>query len=95
MAMPGAELDLTRRTPVAPFMAVSIGSVTRVSTSSGARPWASASTVTVGAVRSGKTSTGMGNVVQVPQTKRATVRASTTMRLWRAQWMIRSSMGFS
>ena len=58
MLIPCAELERTRRTPAAPFTAVSTGNVTRLSTSSGASPCASVSTVTVGAVRSGKTSTG-------------------------------------
>ena len=42
---------------------VSMGNDTSASTSSGAMPWASVSTVTVGAVRSGKTSTGMRHAV--------------------------------
>jgi hypothetical protein len=57
--MPTPVEERTRRTPEAPFNAVSIGKVMSVSTSSGAIPCASAMTVTVGAVRSGKTSTGM------------------------------------
>ncbi len=56
---PMPEAERTRRTPLAPFMAASIGKVTRVSTSSGARPCASVMTVTVGRFRSGKTSTGI------------------------------------
>jgi sulfite exporter TauE/SafE len=51
--------ERTRRTPGAPFNAVSIGKVTRLSMSSGAMPCASVTTVTVGAVRSGNTSTGV------------------------------------
>ena len=66
MLIPWAELERTRRTPAAPFTAVSMGKVTRLSTSSGARPWASVSTVTVGAVRSGKTSTGSVAATQPP-----------------------------
>ena len=57
--MPTAVAERTRRTPDAPLTAVSIGNVTWFSTSVGAMPCASVMTVTVGAVRSGKTSTGM------------------------------------
>ena len=64
--MPCAVEERTRRTPVAPFTAVSIGNVTSASTSSGAMPCASVRTVTVGAVRSGKTSTGMRAAVHAP-----------------------------
>ncbi|MNX72514.1 hypothetical protein D3C86_1038700 [compost metagenome] len=60
------ELERTRLTPGAPFMAVSRGMVTSVSTSSGARPGASVMMVTVGRLRSGKTSTGSLNRVMVP-----------------------------
>ena len=56
--MPGPETERMRRTPDAPFSADSIGNVTSSSTSSGASPCASVITVTVGAVRSGKMSTG-------------------------------------
>ena len=48
-----------RRSPDTPLRLVSMGSVTRVSTSSGAMPWASVITVTVGALMSGSTSTGI------------------------------------
>jgi hypothetical protein len=58
---PMPEAERTRVTPWAPFMADSMGKVTRVSTSSGARPWASVMTVTVGRFRSGKMSTGSCN----------------------------------
>ena len=54
-----AELERTRKTPAVPFIADSMGRVTSASTSSGARPCDSVSTVTVGAVRSGKTSMGI------------------------------------
>ena len=54
--MPDA--DRTRRTSLAPFIADSMGNVTSVSTSSGASPWASVMTVTVGRFRLGKTSIG-------------------------------------
>ena len=58
-AIPTPVEERTRRTHDAPLSAVSIGKVIRLSTSSGAMPCASAMTVTVGAVRSGKTSTGI------------------------------------
>jgi hypothetical protein len=61
-AIPTPVDERTRRTPEAPLSAVSMGKVTSVSTSWGAIPWASTTTVTVGAVRSGKTSTGMRSV---------------------------------
>ncbi len=64
--MPIPDDERTRRTPVAPLTADSIGTVTRVSTSWGARPCASVTTVTDGAVRSGNTSTGMRKVATVP-----------------------------
>ena len=48
----------TACTPVAPLSTDSSGKVTSVSTSSGARPGASVSTVTRGRLRSGKTSIG-------------------------------------
>ncbi len=60
------EAERTRRTPVAPLIADSIGNETSVSTSCGARPCASVRIVTVGAVRSGKTSTGIRSAVNAP-----------------------------
>ena len=47
-------------------MAASIGNVTSDSISSGAMPWPSVRIVTVGAVRSGNTSTGMSRATQQP-----------------------------
>ena len=58
-AMPTAVDDRTRRTPDAPFRPASMGKVTSASMSVGAIPCPSTSTVTVGAVRSGSTSTGI------------------------------------
>ena len=55
--------DHTRRTPEAPLSAASMGNVTWLSTSVGAMPWASVMTVTVGAVGSGNTSTGIRRAV--------------------------------
>ena len=57
MENPVVDEERTRRTLVAPLTAVSIGKVTRRSTSSGAMPSASVITTTVGAFRSGNTST--------------------------------------
>ena len=56
---PCEEDERTRRTLVAPFTAVSMGNVTRRSTSSGAIFEASVRITTVGIVRSGKTSTSI------------------------------------
>ena len=63
---PVVEVERTRLTPDAPFTAVSIGKVMRRSTSSGAKPAASVITTTVGALRSGKTSTSMLRAVYMP-----------------------------
>ena len=49
--------------PAAPFTAVSIGNETSFSTSSGAIPCASVITTTVGALRSGKISTSISEVI--------------------------------
>ena len=57
MEKPVVDEERTRRTLVAPLTAVSMGKVTRRSTSSGAIPSASVITTTVGAFRSGNTST--------------------------------------
>ena len=55
-AQAGEENERILRTPVEPFTADSKGNVTKVSTCSGAMPWASVRIVTVGALRSGNTS---------------------------------------
>jgi len=60
------ETERTRVTPGMPLSAVSIGTVTSCSTSSGAMPPASVSTVTCGLFRSGNTSTGMRQAVRAP-----------------------------
>ena len=73
--------ERTRRTPVAPFTEASIGNVTSVSTSSGAMPWASARMVTVGAVRSGNTSTGRRRAVHAPPASSRTAPNTTSSRL--------------
>ena len=76
-AMPTAVADRTRRTLDAPLMALSIGKVTSDSISSGAMPCPSVRIVTVGAVRSGKTSTGMSRAVHRPAANSNTEKAST------------------
>ena len=48
MLRPGEENERILRTPVEPFTADSKGNVTKVSTCSGAMPWASVRIVTVG-----------------------------------------------
>ena len=75
---PTAVEERTRRTSAAPLTAVSMGNVTRVSTSSLAIPCASVSTVTVGAVKSGKTSIGSWIAVITPLTRKNRVPTRTT-----------------
>src|SRR5215203_4211891 len=69
-----------------------MGSETSDSTSSGAIPCASVSIVTVGAVRSGKTSTGMRCAVHAPATSVTAASASTTTRCVRDHAMSLFSM---
>ena len=69
-ATPTAVAERTRRTPAAPFRADSMGNVTSDSISSGSIPGASARIVTVGAVRSGKTSSGIRDAVHPPHTRK-------------------------
>src|SRR3990167_970446 len=91
--MPMPDEERTRRTPVEPLTADSIGNVTRVATSCGARPWASVTTVTVGAVRSGNTSMGASRALTVPYTRTPTATMMTSSRLAIDQWMRRSMGG--
>jgi len=63
---PAEEVERTDSTPGKPFMAVSRGKVISCSTSSGAMPPASVMIVTVGLLRSGKTSTGVRDNVNAP-----------------------------
>ena len=79
---PTAVADRTRRTRAAPFIAVSMGNVTSVSTSVGAMPWASVRIVTVGAVKSGKTSTGIVVVTYSPTAIKASESSTTRTRLF-------------
>ena len=76
-AIPSAVAERTRRTLDAPLMALSSGNVTSDSISSGAMPCPSVRMVTVGAVRSGKTSTGMSRAVQMPPSRSSTEKAIT------------------
>jgi len=76
--MPTAVADRTRRTPEAPFIALSIGNVTNDSISSGAIPWPSVRMVTVGAVRSGNTSIGICRAVHAPAANSSTESPMTS-----------------
>src|SRR5499427_1383492 len=77
--IPAAEFERTRNTPAVPFIAASMGRLTRDSTSSGAIPCDSVKIVTVGAVRSGKTSTG-ARTATIPPYTRNTAAMTRTMR---------------
>ena len=79
-AMPSAVAERTRRTLEAPLMALSSGNVTSDSISSGAMPRPSVRMVTVGAVRSGNTSTGISRAVHNPPTR------SNTEKIITIQW---------
>ncbi|CCY36417.1 unknown [Tannerella sp. CAG:118] len=80
---PVVEDERTRLTSVAPFTAVSTGNVTKRSTSSGAIPGASVMTTTVGALRSGNTSTSIFIAVNVPANKRIMDAINISRRLFR------------
>ena len=67
MDKPIAEIERTLRTLAAPFIADSIGKLIKSSASSGAIPWVSVRMVTVGAVKSGKTSTGILSDIYTPK----------------------------
>ncbi len=79
--MPTAVAERTRRTPEAPLTALSIGNVTSDSISSGAIPCPSARIVTVGAVRSGKTSMGIARAVQIPAAS-SRIDSAMTIQWW-------------
>ena len=76
---PWVDWERTRRTPVLPFTAVSMGKVTSCSTSSAAIPPASVMMTTVGALRSGKTSTSVLLVEYSPPITSSTVATSTSI----------------
>ena len=81
MEKPVVDDERTRLTPAAPLTLVSMGKVTSCSTSSGAMPFASVMTTTVGAVRSGKTSTSMSCATYAPPNSSSRATASTARRL--------------
>jgi hypothetical protein len=78
--MPMPEDERIRRTSRAPLTACSSGSVTRRSTSSGARPSASVTIVTVGAASSGSTSTGITSAERAPKNRSSAASPSTSQR---------------
>ena len=82
------EEERTLRTPVAPFTAVSIGNETSCSTSSGASPGASVIIVTVGALRSGKTSTSIFFAVYIPHIRSNAAAIITTNLLSKENFII-------
>ena len=83
MENPLVDDERTLLTPAAPFMDVSMGNVTSCSTSSAARPDASVMTTTVGAFRSGNTSTSVLEVTKIPATISKMEAVSMMRRLWR------------
>ena len=85
---PVVEDERTLRTPVAPFTAVSIGKVTSCSTSSAAIPPASVITTTVGAFRSGKTSTSVRFITYTPATMSRAAATSISSLLFRENCII-------
>ena len=78
---PVVDDERTRRTSVAPFRAVSMVNVTTFSTSSAAIPPASVMTTTVGAFRSGNTSTSIRCAVYIPAAARIPATIITRIRL--------------
>jgi len=89
---PVVDCERTRRTSVAPLSEVSIGKVTSRSTSSAAIPCASVMTTTVGALRSGNTSTSMRVAAHTPATAMRTAAITTTRRLSSENLIILFSM---
>src|SRR5574343_1609520 len=81
MDSPALEIDRTVAIPGWPLIAVSSGKLISCSTSSGAMPPASVMIVTVGLLRSGKTSTGRRVACRPPQTISTTAATSTNSRL--------------
>src|SRR5262249_45498958 len=70
-----------RRTPEAPFRADSMGKVTSDSISVGTMPRPSARMVTVGALKSGRTSNRIVEMTYPPQIRKAAAKETTTMQL--------------
>ena len=75
-------------TPVAPFKADSIGNVTSVSTSSGARPCDSVMITTRGRFKSGNTSIGNSVIRQLPKIRRKIATTAIKMRCCKAKRII-------
>lgn len=92
---PVVDDERTLRTSVAPFTAVSIGKVTVRSTSSEAIPGASVITTTVGALRSGNTSTSICRAVYAPTKSSNTPIIITNNRLCNEKSIILFSMAVS
>jgi hypothetical protein len=79
--MPMADEERMRRSPLAPLSACSSGMVTSFSTSSGASPFASVTTVTDGADSSGSTSSGMRRASNRPKPTSTSAAATTSQGL--------------
>src|SRR5215831_9924539 len=94
-ARPTAVAERTRRTPDAPLRAASIGNVTTDSISVGTIPRPSTMIVTVGALKSGRTSRGMSRSTNAPHPTNARARAITITRYRRDHRMTLSIIGIS
>ena len=77
---PGLEEERTVSTPAMPFTADSIGSVMRVSTSSGESPAALVCTSTCGGAKGGNTSRGIWLTASRPQRLITTAAATISQR---------------
>src|SRR5690606_27728665 len=91
---PAVDQDRPRLTLVAPLTAVSQGNVTIRSTSSGAIPLASVMTTTVGAFRSGKTSTSILYATYTPASVNRSEPKRTANLLLRENKMILFSITY-
>jgi hypothetical protein len=89
---PCEETERTLRTSVAPFTEVSMGKVTKRSTSSDAIPCASVITTTVGEVKSGNTSTSIFMAVLIPITTNNTELSKIKYLLFSENFIILLSM---
>ena len=78
--IPGADAERMGRVPAAPLTAVSMGNVMSCSISTGARPVASVTMTTRGALTSGKTSTGISPSSNRPKPVAMAATASTITR---------------
>ena len=77
---PSTDLERSVIRSGTPFTAVSIGTVTRLSTSSVERPGASVWISTMGGANSGNTSSGTSRPARMPRTTSSAARASTRTR---------------